>query len=69
MPLNLKEWRRLREKTQTQMAEAIGCSLPTYRDLEEHPEKIQVRTLVKMADILNISIEDFSFLPLNTTKM
>ena len=37
MKLTLREWRRLKEVTQEQMAEVCGIHINTYRNWEEKP--------------------------------
>ena len=40
MPLTLKKARLVNEKTQQEMADALGVYIDTYRKMEERPERV-----------------------------
>ena len=40
------------------MAEVLGVSVPTYRDREEHPEKLTRGEAEKLAKHLGVGVED-----------
>jgi len=61
MPLTLKKARLISEKTQQEMADAIGCYLDTYRKMETHPERVTIENAKKIAKFLNMSVNDIFF--------
>lgn len=58
MKLTLREWRRLKEVTQEQMAEVCGVHINTYRNWEEKPSEIKISFAMKIADCLGITLDD-----------
>lgn len=63
MKLTLKEWRRLKEVSQEAMASVCGVHVNTYRAWEEKPSSIKLGDAMKLAEHLNISLDDIIFLP------
>jgi DNA-binding XRE family transcriptional regulator len=61
MPLTLKKARLVSEKTQQQMADALGCYIDTYRKMEENPEKVTIENAKKISKFLNISVNEIFF--------
>lgn len=61
MPLTLKKARLISEKTQQEMANAIGVYIDTYRKMEERPEKVSIENAKKIAKFLNMSVNDIFF--------
>lgn len=61
MPLTLKKARLVSEKTQQEMADAIGVYIDTYRKMEERPEKVSIENAKKIAKFLNMSVNDIFF--------
>jgi DNA-binding XRE family transcriptional regulator len=61
MPLTLKKARLISEKTQQEMADAIGVYIDTYRKMEERPEKVSIENAKKIAKFLNMSVNDIFF--------
>lgn len=61
----MSKLRRLREARRDEasrytiaaMAEALGVSVPTYRDREEHPEKLTRAEAERLAEHLGVSVE------------
>jgi DNA-binding XRE family transcriptional regulator len=49
------------EKTQQQMADALGCYIDTYRKMEENPEKVTIENAKKISKFLNISVNEIFF--------
>ena len=67
MGLTLEEWRRARNVSQEKMAEVCGVHLNTYRLWEKSPGEIRIDNAIKIADFLQISLDDI-ILSANTTK-
>lgn len=63
MKLTLREWRRLKEVTQEQMAEVCGIHINTYRNWEEKPSEIKISFAMKIADRLGITLDDLILEP------
>lgn len=61
MPLTLKKARLVNEKTQQQMADALGVYIDTYRKMEENPEKVTIENAKKIAKFLNLSVNEIFF--------
>lgn len=67
MTLTLREWRRVKEKSQEEMANICGVHLNTYRAWEENPGEIRMSKGKLIADALGITIGDI-ILPENITN-
>lgn len=67
MKYTLKELRARNNLTQAKMAEKMGISRRRYIEIEQHPEKVACRIMLKIASILNVDIGDI-FLPSNRTN-
>lgn len=63
MKLTLREWRRLKEVTQEQMAEVCGIHINTYRNWEEKPSEIKISFAMKIAEHLGITLDDLILEP------
>lgn len=63
MKLTLREWRRLKEVTQAQMAEACGVTTSTYIDWEKKPSGIKISYALKIAERLDITLDDIILEP------
>lgn len=63
MKLTLREWRRLKEVTQEQLAEVCGIHVNTYRTWEEKPSEIKISNAMKIADRLGITLDDLILEP------
>ena len=61
MPLTLKKARLVSEKTQQEMADALGCYLDTYRKMEENPEKVTIANAKKISQFLGIPVDQIFF--------
>ena len=61
MALTLKKARLVNEKTQQEMANAIGVYIDTYRKLEENPERTTIGQAKKIADFLGMSVNEIFF--------
>lgn len=57
----LREWRRLREITQAEMASKLEVHINTYQNWETSPEKITISNAEKIAKILNVSMNEIAF--------
>ena len=63
MKLTFREWRRLKEITQEQMAELCGIHVNTYRIWEDKPSEIKISSAMKIADRLGITLDDIILEP------
>lgn len=61
MALTLRQWRKAREITQEQMAKALNIHINTYQNWEKDPGKISVTNVMKIAEVLKVSINDIIF--------
>lgn len=68
MQLTIKEWRRLKEITQGEMADFCGVHVNTYRAWEENPAMIKLTNATLIAERLGVGLSDILFLPCDTTK-
>ena len=60
--MKLVEIRRMRGFSQEYMANKLGCHRMTYAKMEENPQDITMAQANKLADILNVSVNDIIFL-------
>jgi len=58
MKLTLREWRRLKEVTQAQMAEACGVTPATFIEWEKKPSGIKLSYALKIVERLGITLDD-----------
>ena len=63
--MKLDEIRRARGYSQEYMANQLGCHRNTYAKMEEKPQNITMGEAYKLANILNVSINDIIFLESN----
>lgn len=63
MKLTLREWRRLKEVTQVQMAEVCGVTPATYLAWEKKPSEIKISIAIKIAERLGITLDDIILEP------
>lgn len=61
--LSLKQWRVVKGYSQEKMSELMDIHINTYRAWEEKPSSIKLGNAMKLAQVLDISIDDISFLP------
>lgn len=61
MSLTLREWRRVKEITQEDMAKKLNIHVNTYQNWEKEPGKICFDKAVEISKILNVSLDDISF--------
>lgn len=61
MSLSLREWRRVKEISQEEMAEKLNIHVNTYMNWEKNPGKIGFLKAVEISKILNVSLDDISF--------
>lgn len=64
MSLTLREWRRVKEISQENMAEMLKIHVNTYQNWEKEPEKIAFSKAVEISNILGVPIDEITF----TTK-
>ena len=62
MALTLREWRRVKEISQENMAEKLSIHVNTYQNWEKEPEKIAFAKAVEISKILGVSIDDIAFI-------
>ena len=56
-PSNLKHFRQMNALTQKQMADCLGMSERGYRNYEIGQREPNLSDLVKIADLLNVSLD------------
>ena len=61
MNLNLRQIRRLKERTQSDMAAALNIHVQTYRKLEESPELVTIEQAKKISEYLDVSYNEIFF--------
>ena len=61
MALTLRQWRKAREITQEQMAKALNIHINTYQNWEKDPGRISVTNVMKIAEVLKVSVNDIIF--------
>lgn len=61
MKLTIKEWRRVKEISQEQMANLIGVHINTYRAWEENPGEMRLSKAALIAEKLEIPLDDILF--------
>ena len=61
MILNLKQARRLKDKTQDEMAKLLKIHVQSYRKLEENPDLVTIGQAKKIADFLEIPYDEIFF--------
>ena len=61
MKLNLRQARRLKDKTQEEMADLLDIHVQSYRKLEENPDLTTVGQAKKIADFLGVSYDEIFF--------
>ncbi|PIY08416.1 MAG: hypothetical protein COZ18_12445 [Flexibacter sp. CG_4_10_14_3_um_filter_32_15] len=55
----LAEARKQRDINQTDMADLLGVTTPTYSRLERNETSIDINQVIRFAEILDIPIQDF----------
>lgn len=61
MALTVRQWRRLKDYTQANMAEKLGIHINTYQNWEDHPEKISIENAVKLSEIFDVTLNEIIF--------
>lgn len=61
MALTLKQWRRVKEISQVQMASILGVHVNTYQKWEEDPDKISIGKALQIAGIFGVTLDDIAF--------
>ena len=59
--LNLRQARRIRDKTQDEMAALLNVHVQTYRKIEENPDLATVEQAKKIAQYLNLPYNEIFF--------
>ena len=59
--LTLKQWRRVREISQENMAKQLGIHVNTYINWEQDPGGITITNAGKIAKILGVSPNEIAF--------
>lgn len=54
----LRNWRRDRDITQAQLAEAIGVSEKTIRIYEKCPGQVKIKKLLEICEVLDIPVNE-----------
>lgn len=61
MTLSLRQARRLKEKTQNEMAKLLNVHPMTYRKIEENPDLATIEQAKKIADYLDVDLDEIFF--------
>ena len=61
MILNLKQARRLRDKTQEDMADLLKIHVQSYQKLEKNPELVTIEQAKKIAEFLGFTYDEIFF--------
>lgn len=61
MSLTLREWRRLKEITQKEMAAKLNIHINTYQKWEGNPGGIPFNYAVKIAKTLDVPLDEIIF--------
>lgn len=56
--LTLRMWRRLRNMTQQEVADALGVTVQMYRRYESRVDSAKFGTVKRICEILEIKVED-----------
>ena len=66
MKLTLREWRKAKEITISEMAKKLDVHPNTYQAWEENPGKISIENGIKIAAYINVPFDDIIFAPEST---
>ncbi len=69
MAFTIKQWRNVRGKTQREVAEHFGVTIPTISRWESAPEELSVILLSKIAEFYGVEFKDLHFDALANHKM
>ncbi len=61
MQLSLRQARRLRDKTQEEMANLLGVHIQTYRKIEETPSIATIEQAKKISEYLEMPYDEIFF--------
>lgn len=61
MTLSLRQARRLKEKTQQEMATLLKVHIMTYRKIEENPDLATIEQAKKIAEYLGVDYNEIFF--------
>lgn len=61
MTLSLRQARRLKDKTQSEMAELLKIHVMTYRKIEENPDLATIEQAKKIAEYLGVNYNEIFF--------
>ena len=61
MKMSLKAWRQARGSSQRSMANSLGVHINTYQKWEKEPHNISIGNALKIAKILEVSVNDIIF--------
>lgn len=61
MVLTLREWRRLKELSQQEMADRCNVHVNTYILWEEHPERLTIEKAHIVANVLDVPFSQINF--------
>ena len=61
MTLSLRQTRRLKEKTQAEMAKMLKVHVMTYRKIEENPDVATIEQAKKISEYLGVNYNEIFF--------
>lgn len=56
--LTIRQWRRIRDLSQAEMASQLGVHINTYRHMEQYPSETKLSTLLAICNIMDIGIDN-----------
>ena len=56
--LTMKEWRKVMDLTQAEVAQKLNIHPNTYREYEEHPERVRIGTIICFCNMLGIKTSE-----------
>ena len=59
--MNLKEARIAANYTQQEVADQLGISRPTYRSMENNPDRVTIEEANKLAEMFDVTVDDIFF--------
>lgn len=62
MKHTFREWRRLKEMSQQELADRVGVHVNTICNWEEHPETMTIGRALDVVKALGVTIDDVIFL-------
>lgn len=62
MKHTFREWRRLKEMSQQELADRVGVHVNTVVNWEEHPETMTIKRALDVVEALGVTLDEVIFL-------